>query len=448
VYNGEREIYFTLTDRLINLCSDEDSPGKAYSVLKLMEFAFDHGFSKMLPDLACYRSFLVTCATRPRSKVHMGEIVDQVFLKMDKRFITPDSTCFSGAIGCFKNIAMSDLEVMAPYREAAVQRVLELLAQMIAIKKRVVGADVDISTTNVNDALELLALSSNPKRFERAEQMLEGLELALENGSEDMIPNADSYRLTINVWRTGPSSNKAQQATAILNRMMKNYDALFSSLTNKEDKECIVEVFNAYIDVCGSVSSQDVESNASLFKAVLATVVEMRELKGLQPNSATYTNLLLACQNLIEIGMTKAGVVERIFQLCCDDGMVNGEVLKSVQQNTTPQQYRRMVVDHSELMDGVKMVPEAWTLRVLGGRVKTYEGRKATPLSIDGQVLVTKDMREFKTRRHKAKRDILHGGRLAMTNLEDARFLSRDGGPLAARVESAKRAREIRFETD
>lgn len=97
--------------------------------------------------------------------------------------------------------------------------------------------------------------------------------------------------------------------------------------------------------------------------------------------------------------------------------MVDDNVLKQLKTATTAEQYTSLVLTASEDVEGTKMVPEAWTINALGGRVVTADGRRTTPLSIEGKLTVTMAMQEFKMRRirDKRNRNLLRGGRWRKT---------------------------------
>ena len=394
---------------------DKTSPSKALSVLKLMDYAYSKDMTAIQPDLVCYRSVLKTASHRPNLP-DLGRLVDDVLTQMKERYILPDTDSYGAAIRTWRNAALHPDNW--EHREKAARRCLELLSEMNTTHNQSTMLDVRMSTTNVNDVLEALSMSTHPKRTNQAEQLLDILEQAMEQDSASTLrPNADSYRLAINVWSTTNAADKIPRALALLWRMKDKYDQLRPASRLQE----MIEVFNSFVRVCGSVRSQGETAELYVFKEALASIESMKALDGLKPNASTYAALLEAGNSLLSLGSHRQRVVEEVFRLCCEDGMVDDHVLRQFRLVCTPEQYAKLVIAKSVDVEGTKMVPETWTANVLGGRVVTADGRRTTPLSIDGELTRTIAMKEFQMRRlrDKRNRNFLQGGRL--TNASAAR---------------------------
>ena len=176
-----------------------------------------------------------------------------------------------------------------------------------------------------------------------------------------------------------------------------------------DDKD--VGVYNAFIRVCASAAP---DNNFNILQEALLAVEEMRSLYGLESNSETYANLLRVCQKHLEVGPERSRIVQSIFEGCCEEGLVDEEVLKSLKAATSEGQYFNMVVSVSEGEEGTRIVPESWTSNVGVKRRVTASGRKAVPLTVEGKRTVTTAMKEDRMRklRSKSNQRILRGGRL------------------------------------
>jgi hypothetical protein len=113
------------------------------------------------------------------------------------------------------------------------------------------------------------------------------------------------------------------------------------------------------------------------------------------------------------VGKDRQLFAEKVFRLCCEDGMVDENVLRQMRAVASLQLFSSLIVSASVLVEGTKVVPESWTSNTMGGKVISVDGRKTKPLSIDGRVKITAAMYEFRMRRlrDKRNRNLLRGGR-------------------------------------
>ena len=392
---------------------DPTAPEKANSVLRLMEYAYGQGLTEVQADLACFRSILLTAGKRPTSD-NLGSIVDDILAKMDERFIAPDAVCYGAAIRTWKNNALVE-GLPSGSRDRSVRRTLELLDEMKDARYKLGDEEVAVSTSNVNDAIEVLKVSSDPEKYEVAETLLYSLEQQLVEGnvesSLDPSPDADSYRLTIQVLAATRSDDKIDRGLVLLQRMKDHYE---KGVLARSSKPQVVAVFTSAVKLCGHARVRSREEGLEVFRKALACVDGMRELVGLRPDATCYAALLEACRCLLPVGPDRQQILEHVFRLCCEDGMVDDNVLQQLLKASTDELYARLVIVHSTIVEDVKMVPEHWTRNALGRKVISADGRKTIPLGIDGRLTVTRAMREFQNRRIADKRNqkLLRGGRL------------------------------------
>ena len=364
------------------------------------------------PDETCYRYLLQTASHRPHLP-RLGSLVDHVLTRMRTNYFVPDSKCFTAAIRTWKNAALHEPNVPSQIQEASIRRAMELLTEMEIADQQSTSVSVEVSTENVNDVLEALTVSRNYKRMEQAEHLLSRMEQALADGKTHLAPNAESYIQVLRVWSTHGSIEKVAKAKLILLRMQDHFAAI-SGLHQQKKTTLLVDVFNEYIRVCGSFKAPSDKEGMQVLREALSAIEMLKSLGSLRANPATYAALLDACGNLLSVGKERQVVVERIFTLCCKDGMVDGTVLQHMRAVASTDQYSVLVDAASETVDGMRVVPETWTANALGGRVASVGGRRISQLSVDGTPAQTASMSEYKMRRlrDKRNRNLLRGGRL------------------------------------
>lgn len=372
------------------------------------------------PDETCYRLVLQTAAQRPTLPDLGPLVVDDTLAKMRENYMVPDSECFSAAIRTWKNAALFQLDVSVTDQQASVRRAKELLAEIKVAHNQSTLVSVSVTTDNINDVLEVLTVSTHHRRIEQAEVLLAELEQGWLPGNELGIkPDADSYISTMRVWGTSESIDKVSKSRDILERAKDKLPATTGRSNAKNDR--MVDVFDTFIDVCGSYRPTNDREGLRVLKECLDAVQMMRSLDNVKPHSSTYAALLRACAKLLPLGLERRTAVATIFNFCCDDGLVNENVLAHLRDSAPPDLFAELVLTSSETVEGTKVVPERWTRKALGGKVISVDGRKTTPLSVDGRLKSTLAMKEFKMRRLKDKRNqkLLRGGRLNIQKLPD-----------------------------
>lgn len=379
-----------------------------------MESVYKKGMTMIQPDAKCYRYMLETVANRPHNAPELGQLVDSTLARMRTFYMVPDTNCFAAAIRTWKNAALhkSSLLVLTD-RERCIQRIMELLSEMETSDLQSTFVSVKVSTDIINDALEALTASRNPRRTEQAEVLLKRMEDAFANDASSTIaPNSESFIHVLRVWGSHNSMEKVAKAKLLLLRLQERFRAI--SGPHHWTKGELVDVYNEYIKVCGSYRTSSDKEGMQVFREALAAIGMMQKEVNQRPNPGTYTALLDACENLLSGSTEKKAVVEKIFALCCNDGLVDGKVLQRMRKVATEDQYSSLVVAFSEDIDGTKVVPAKWSANAIGGRVVSSDGRKTTQLSVDGTPAVTSSLSEFKMRRLRSRknRNLLQGGRL------------------------------------
>ena len=392
---------------------EKAAPYKASNLLKYLETE-----QTVSPDVACYRCLLQTIA-RKSEQASLGELADDTLLKMREAYMVPDSLCFSSAITTWKNSALLK-EASVAEKETSIRRTLELLSEMDVAHNQSTSLDVLVSTQNVNDALQALSVSDNPRRTELANTLLTRMEGEIDSRKFRLMPDSRSYMYAIRVWKSVWSQTRVQEAKSILHRMLDRFDVVSRKSARRNDP---VAVFNEFIQVCGTQRVSGATEGLALLHEATNAVQRIRRLSSSKfvPDASTYAVLLQASVHLLEDTAQRSTLVKKIFAQCCVEGMVDEEVLQTLKSAITSELYSDLVIARSEDIEGVKLVPEAWSARALRGSTITADGRRTVPLGVDGRLTYTRGMMEFQMRRLREKRNqrLLRGGRLQTSPREE-----------------------------
>jgi hypothetical protein len=397
-----------------SLHSEKKASAKALALIRLMIDTYKKGLTMTMPDVLCF-SYVLEAAAQSKEDMDVGAHVDEVLAMMKDAYLVPDTRCYTFAIRTWKNCAVNQTTASTKTREMCAKRAIDLLTEMETARGQSSSVDVVFSTANVNDALEALTVSNSLRRTEIAEGLLERLEAAASSDEKTALaPTAESYAHTLRVWRSVPSAEKVVRARRIVERFRDNFAKV---ARQQKTKDQLAAVFNEFIAVCGTYSPRTEKDGSQVLKEAIDVIELMLTFDGLQPNSDTYCELLEACSSLLALGQARETAVEKVFGFCSRDGMVNERVLATMLVVTTAEQYATLVVEQSEDVDGLRLVPESFTRNVLGGKTISVDGRRTLPLGVDGQLVLTPGMLEFRMRRLRSKKNqnLLRGGRLQAT---------------------------------
>lgn len=382
---------------------DQHSPEKAMSVMNLLDHALDRGTTFVQFDTDCYRSILVTASRRPELQ-DLGRLVDRVLKRMAEWFLVPDTVCYGSAIRTWKHEALNPNNDPI-FQSQAVNRVLELLGEMDVAHNQSSTVLVRPTTSIYNDVLETLTV--NEQRLEQAEKILLKME---QSSSASEKPNEASYCLVLRMLKSSNIGDKVDRTNDILERFYRNAGESKSSHAPRDQ----VAVLNEFIEVCASANVKSDSEGMNLLREVLNAVQTARHSHAIIPDSNSFASLLKACQSLLLSLPTRQKFAERIFELCRDAGMVNKTVLVEFKRTVSSDRFIDIVVSSCRELEGKRAIPSEWNRNAFGGKVCSADGSRSPPLGTDGEVIVTKEMSDFRLRRlkDKRKRNSIRGGRL------------------------------------
>ncbi len=372
------------------------------SVVNLLDHALDRGTTFVQFDTDCYRSILVTASRRPEL-ADLGKLVDRVLKRMGEWFLVPDTICYQAAIRTWKHEAFNSKHDRM-FQTQAVNRVIELLGEMDVAHNQSSTVLVRPTTSIYNDVLEALRVEG--QRWEEAEKLLR----KMEQSSSPEKPNAATYCLVLRLLKNRTMGDKLNRARDILDRFYRNIDGENCTHSRRDQ----VAVLNEFIEVCASANVQSDTEGMNLLGEVLDAVQVARSSHAITPDSSSFATLLKACQSLILSLPKRQKFAERVFDLCRDAGMVNKTVLLEFKKSVPSDRFIDIVVSSCRELEGNKAIPADWNRNAFGGKVCSSDGSRSPPLGADGEIIITKEMSDFRLRRliDKRKRNSIRGGRL------------------------------------
>lgn len=333
----------------------------------------------------------------------LGKLVDRVLKRMAEWFLVPDSTCYGAAIRTWKNEGLNPNNDQTVQIQA-VNRVLELLEEMNVAHYQSSTVLVRPTTSIYNDVLDALVIDG--QQLEQAEKILRKMEL----GAPLEQPNETSYCFVLRMLKSSDVADRVDRAKDILARFHRNAGGNHPSEGSRNQ----IGVLNEFIGVCASANVESDNEGIALLREALNAVQTARGSFAVLPDSENFASLLKACRSLILSPSTRQKFAERIFELCRDAGMVNQTVLSEFKRTVSSDLFIDIVVSSCMELDGKRVIPAEWNRNAFGRRIYSADGSRAPPLSPDGDLIVTKEMDDFRLRRikDKRKRHSIRGGRL------------------------------------
>ena len=302
---------------------DKNSSSKVYSVLQIMQNAFDRGHTNIRADLQCYRDALITMSRRQNVE-DVGNLADETLKEMKDQMIFPDTKCYSSAILAWKHVAMSR---DCLYPEHAIRRTQELLQEMTEAYHRTTEVLIQPTTQDYNHVLQAMTLSKNPQTLSYAQDLFKALK---DDASSTGGPDAPSYKYLLGILKNSRSPMKHSIASQLLQEVKDKFATDENWSSSELAKESTMDVFTAFVRVCGSTGNTSKTSpnlsrqdRTKMMTVALQVLTDAKQL-GLTLNSDTYTALVEACDSLLSVNeKERESVLSNVFLRACEEGFVN-----------------------------------------------------------------------------------------------------------------------------
>jgi Pentatricopeptide repeat domain len=292
---------------------------------------------------------------------------------------------------------LQTMKAYAPQRGGA-EKVQELLDQMQ--EAYLAGAEEFKPTTEAYNTL-IRAMGQTFQGVADGEALLYKMLEQYRNGDEDMRPNANTFRNVIQSYKTRGDSTgagvKAEQLlqlqerlyemtkaddlkldlrifNTVLSTVARSKDSkkakralrLVEKMKKSEDPSLSPTVFTYYslLSACAHTIG-NADENLAAFQIAIATVNELRESKEYDSDSGCMGMFLRSCANLMPPSRKRDAVVEKMFQQCCAEGLLNDFVLKEFERAASEELQLQTLGGFLE--DGVQL-PDGWSSNVVVGR--------------------------------------------------------------------------------
>lgn len=317
---------------------------RADRALSQMEAKNSAGISNVCPDLYSY-SICIDAWAKSKDRC-AGERAESIFgrMKREPAFLSPNLVVYNALINAWgasedPRAGEEAMEILSEMEQCSSVRpdrvtyssVIDALAKCGADDAASKSEDVlrrmeergciSPSAVTYNCVLNALATSGKGDSAPRAEAILDRME-----GSDTI-----SYNTAIKAWALSSCDDKAVRAQSILERMHENNNCPSPDLVT----------YNTVLNACASSNENHVEA----FQIAMCTFSSLQQSQHLRPNEYTYGTLLKACATLLPPGQERVGLVEQIFQDCCDSNCLNEPVLRMLRSSMADEDYAHILGD-------------------------------------------------------------------------------------------------------
>jgi len=225
--------------------------------------------------------------------------------------VKPNSVSFSSVMNCW---AQSSLDGAAERADAIMNR-MELLAK---------NGDRGMHP-NAYSYSTVISAWAKIGRADAALAILNRVEEAHVSGRSQVYPNFACYNAAINAIAKSKRKHKAEEAAAILNRMK-----LSHSETGYADAAPTPISYSSVLNACAYTVCKNAEERSNAFRIARETLRDL--LNNHEPTPGCYVNFFLACARLLPDGPNRDEMVVALFRDCQQRGHVNDRVAVSFER--------------------------------------------------------------------------------------------------------------------
>ncbi len=390
------KIIFSTVINCIAKCGGKDAGSEALVLLNRMQKMHKDGFTNLKPDTVILNTTLSALAnTQSKASAEMAEKLLQAMISSKDPDLAPDVQSYTLVILAWAESGIKD----------ATKKVEQLLLDMEKAEETRPNA-VSYST-----ALNAFANSTDPASYERAIRVLE----RMESGEIQVRPNAYCYASVMKcISRSRDKNSILANATSLLQRITdenidrKNdkdsYTVVFNtaiksierSSENRKDLVAMefinlmksmnatgqikaplhVRTYNALIRACAFTTGDSSERKVA-FSTAFGALKELRTTQGLAPDLYTYPALFRAGEELLGHSNEDLETFRRMFQMCCEDGLVDALLLKNM-VNFLPSDFMQSILQTVKSPELVRLndLPREWKLNIYKNNSNGRKGRK------------------------------------------------------------------------
>jgi hypothetical protein len=314
---------------------------------ELEELSKEPGKEDLCPNLACYTSVIYAWARSgsPEASTQCSA----VYTRLEEAFersgrdpaLQPNTVVFN---------ALIEVEIKSGRADAG-DRACALLDRL-----EIAVADGMAERPNSRVYTKIMTAywkSGDKDAVAKSQAMFDRMKDAYEGGNSAAKPDTHAITTLMQAWAKSDATDKATQTWKLLDEMSDAYRQ------GDLDMKPSAHAFAAVLNACAYTSSLDPKVRREAIEIALKTMNELdKSFDG--PNEITFRALFQVIGSQVDDMAERTRMASMIFQRCCQEGCVNGWVIKTI-RNCVPPLYKKLPVDSKTQRIHL---PPAWTRNV------------------------------------------------------------------------------------
>jgi hypothetical protein len=379
-----------------------DAGEQAQRVLDMLQRWYDEGKTTVRPNVVCFTTTMNAWG-HSHSKDALDNVerilkqMEDLYEETQESDIRPNKISYVTAIDAFYR---KDKEHSASRAQETVDRMMRLYSK---------GIGYDRPTRIIfNSLINAWSRSNEPNAAAKAEKVFQWMESQYRAGDESVKPDEVTlcgvlnawanhaqydggplraqqildhteslttemrgfprsivcHNIVIKAWGRSRAPNSVQRAESILLRLEEGYRQ------NQENLQPDVTTYSSVINCCAYYSG-DVDGQKEAFEVALRTFTKlMQSPEG--PNNISFGTLFKTISKLTPRDSERAGIVEKYFDMCRQEGQIDAFVLSQVKAASPGDLYRRLILtpcgltNPTESVDAIlRKMPQEWGMNAI-----------------------------------------------------------------------------------
>lgn len=323
---------------------DENGAERSEQILSHMQSLYEAtGDEDLRPNIVSLSAVVSAWASRAKGNPSAAQRAHDILEWANRRGIKPNTVTFNSVITALSRSGQKD----------SAHKGHDLLDRMKRLYRE---GDLDVKPSRVtyNSVISCYASSPPSNAMEKVDALLDEMKQLAVDESDDrpsVTPDVVTYGSYLGCLAKSRVPDKAQRAHKIILEMEEE------ALAGNDNIRPNVLIYDQTLRSCAFTNTKDAKFRRQALKVAVAVLTKIRDdASNVEPLPNTYDLCVWACCGLTR-GEELARLLERIFQMCCEDGCLSDQVLRRLRTMAPPGVVRSLIGDETK----TRAFPDSWS---------------------------------------------------------------------------------------